>query len=78
MVTQGDLANALRDCLDDLRLMVNSLDPDADDPLAALAMLRERLDTAAVPAAMKGPAITLLTAGIMSMAFLGFSGLTRL
>ncbi len=41
------------------------------------AGLRERLDSAAVPAALKGPAITLLTAGIMSMAFLGFSGLTR-
>lgn len=41
------------------------------------AGLRERLDTAAVPAALQGPAIALLTAGIMSMAFLGFSGLTR-
>jgi electron transport complex protein RnfA len=41
------------------------------------AGLRERLETAAVPAAFRGPAITLLTAGIMSMVFLGFSGLTR-
>lgn len=41
------------------------------------AGLRERLETAAVPTAFRGPAITLLTAGIMSMAFLGFSGLTR-
>ena len=46
--------------------------------MVLFAGLRERLDTAAVPAAMKGPAITLLTAGIMSLAFLGFSGLTRL
>jgi electron transport complex protein RnfA len=45
--------------------------------LVLFAGLRERLAGAQVPAAFRGPAIALLTAGIMSMAFLGFSGLTK-
>ena len=39
------------------------------------AGLRERLELADVPDAFRGPAIALATAGIMSMAFLGFTGL---
>jgi len=39
--------------------------------------LRERLDGAPVPAAFKGSPITLITAGMMSLAFLGFSGLVK-
>ncbi|MEQ1802192.1 MAG: Rnf-Nqr domain containing protein [Gammaproteobacteria bacterium] len=36
--------------------------------------LRPRLDQSAVPAPLRGPAIALVTAGMMSLAFLGFSG----
>jgi len=41
------------------------------------ASLRERLAVADVPEPFKGPAIALITAGLMSMAFMGFSGLVR-
>lgn len=41
------------------------------------AGLRERMETADVPAPFRGAAIALVTAGLMSMAFIGFSGLTR-
>lgn len=44
--------------------------------MVLFAGLREKLADPVVPAAFRGPAIALLTAGIMSMAFLGFSGLT--
>ncbi len=43
--------------------------------LLLFASLRERLDLAAVPAPFKGTAIALITAGILAMAFVGFSGL---
>jgi len=41
------------------------------------AGIRERLDAADVPAAFKGAAIALVTAGMMSMAFIGFTGLVQ-
>ncbi|MCL2063872.1 MAG: electron transport complex subunit RsxA [Candidatus Cloacimonetes bacterium] len=41
-----------------------------------MAGLRERLDKAEVPAAMKGMPIALVTAGCMALAFLGLSGLS--
>ena len=41
-----------------------------------MAGLRERLDKAEVPPAMKGMPIALVTAGCMALAFLGFSGLS--
>ena len=41
------------------------------------ASLRERLESAEVPQAFRGPAIALVTAGMMSLAFLGFAGLIR-
>ena len=41
------------------------------------AGLRERLEAADVPSPFRGPAIALVTAGVMSMAFIGFSGLIR-
>ncbi|MFZ1623264.1 MAG: electron transport complex subunit RsxA [Gammaproteobacteria bacterium] len=41
------------------------------------ASLRERLESAEVPQAFRGSAIALVTAGMMSLAFLGFSGLIR-
>lgn len=41
------------------------------------ASLRERLYSAEVPQPFRGPAIALVTAGMMSLAFLGFTGLIR-
>jgi electron transport complex protein RnfA len=37
--------------------------------------LREKLDLARVPKCMEGTAIALVTAGLLAMAFMGFSGL---
>lgn len=45
--------------------------------MIVFASLRERLAVADVPEPFKGPAIALITAGLMSMAFMGFSGLVR-
>jgi electron transport complex protein RnfA len=46
--------------------------------LALLAGLRERLQRADIPAPFRGAAITFVTAGILSLAFLGFTGFARL
>ena len=46
--------------------------------LSLLAGLRERLDFADVPAPFRGNAIALVTAGILSLAFMGFAGFARL
>ncbi len=43
--------------------------------LVLFAAVRERVDVADVPAPFKGNAIALITAGLMSMAFMGFAGL---
>ena len=43
--------------------------------LVLFAALRERIETADVPAPFKGSAVALMTAGIMSLAFMGFSGI---
>lgn len=43
--------------------------------LVLFSSLRERLDLAEVPAPFQGTAIALITAGILAMAFMGFSGL---
>jgi Na+-translocating ferredoxin:NAD+ oxidoreductase subunit A len=43
--------------------------------LLLFASIRERLTVSDVPAVFKGAPIALVTAGIMSLAFLGFSGL---
>jgi electron transport complex protein RnfA len=43
--------------------------------LALFAGLRERLRLAAVPAAFNGAPIAFLTAGFLSLAFMGFAGL---
>ena len=43
--------------------------------MVLFAAVRERLDVADVPAPFKGSAIALITAGLMSMAFMGFAGL---
>lgn len=46
--------------------------------LAMLGGLRERLEHTDVPKPFRGHAIALVTAGIMSLAFLGFTGFARL
>jgi electron transport complex protein RnfA len=43
--------------------------------LLAFAGLRERLEGADLPAAFRGAPIALVTAGIMALAFMGFTGL---
>jgi electron transport complex protein RnfA len=43
--------------------------------LVLIAGLRERLDFAEVPGVVKGTALTLLIAGILSLSFMGFAGL---
>lgn len=43
--------------------------------LALFAAIRERVDVADVPAPFQGSAIALVTAGLMSLAFMGFTGL---
>jgi electron transport complex protein RnfA len=43
--------------------------------LLAFAGLRERLETADVPAAFRGTPLALITAGLMALAFMGFGGL---
>jgi len=41
------------------------------------AAIRERIAVADVPEAFKGSAIALVTAGLMSLAFMGFAGLIK-
>jgi len=43
--------------------------------LILFAAMRERITVSDVPETFKGPAIALITAGLMSLAFMGFSGL---
>ncbi|ALS32527.1 MULTISPECIES: electron transport complex subunit RsxA [Pseudoalteromonas] len=45
--------------------------------LVLFAALRERLAAADVPTPFKGASIALITAGLMSMAFMGFTGLVK-
>ena len=46
--------------------------------LALIAGLRERIARADVPMPFRGAAIVFVTAGILSLAFLGFAGFARL
>ncbi len=45
--------------------------------LVLFASMRERLEGADVPAPFKGTPIALITAGLMSIAFMGFAGLVK-
>jgi electron transport complex protein RnfA len=45
--------------------------------MVLFAAMRERIAAADVPAHFRGPAITMITAGLMSLAFMGFAGLVR-
>ncbi|MFQ3547729.1 MAG: Rnf-Nqr domain containing protein [Termitinemataceae bacterium] len=40
-----------------------------------LSAIRKKIDTAPVPAGLKGAGITVITIGFMAMAFIGFSGM---
>jgi len=44
--------------------------------LVLFAAMRERLDRADIPAPFRGAAIAFITAGIMSLAFMGFAGVS--
>lgn len=46
--------------------------------LIIMAGIRERLELANMPDVLQGSAVTLITAGILSMAFLGFQGMLAL
>ena len=46
--------------------------------LALLAAIRERVERADVPAPFRGSPILFITAGLLSLAFLGFAGFARL
>ena len=45
--------------------------------LVAFAAIRDRLAAADVPAPFRGASIALMTAGLMSLAFMGFAGMAR-
>lgn len=45
--------------------------------MVLFAAIRERLASADIPAPFKGSSIALITAGLMSLAFMGFTGLVR-
>ncbi len=45
--------------------------------MVLFAGMRERMEGADVPGIFKGSAITMVTAGLMSLAFVGFSGLIK-
>lgn len=46
--------------------------------LILFAAMRERLAAADIPSPFKGASIAMITAGLMSLAFLGFTGLVKL
>lgn len=46
--------------------------------LVIMAGIRERLELVNVPNAMKGAPITMITAGLLALAFMGFSGLVKM
>jgi len=46
--------------------------------LILFAGLRERMEVSPVPSLFKGSPLTLITAGMMSLAFMGFSGLVKI
>jgi electron transport complex protein RnfA len=45
--------------------------------ICMMAGIRENLNLADVPACLKGAPITLITAGLLAMAFMGFAGMIR-
>jgi Na+-translocating ferredoxin:NAD+ oxidoreductase subunit A len=60
-----------------VEVLFNAIGAAAGFAIALLlfAGLREKMDTADIPEAFRGAAIAFITAGILSLAFMGFSGL---
>ncbi len=60
-----------------LEVIFNAIGAAAGFAIALLlfAGLREKMETMDIPEVFKGPAIAMITAGILSLAFMGFSGL---
>ncbi len=46
--------------------------------IVALAGIRQRLNEQKIPVGLRGPGIVLIIAGIMAMAFIGFSGIVQI
>jgi len=46
--------------------------------ITAMAGIRDRMKKAKVPYGLEGPGITLIIAGIMALAFMGFSGMIKI
>ena len=67
----------IQDGLNFLEMLVFSVAAGVGFTLAMvlLAGLRERLEFADVPEVLRGTAIALITAGLLSLAFMGFAGL---
>ena len=62
-----------------LRKRLNSKEKEAEQEVLVLfAGIRERLELADIPESFRGFPITLIAAGLMSIAFLGFTGLIKL
>ena len=45
--------------------------------LIVFSGIRERLELSSIPKSFRGPSIALITAGILSLAFMGFAGLVK-
>jgi Na+-translocating ferredoxin:NAD+ oxidoreductase subunit A len=45
--------------------------------IVLMAAIRQQLELADIPEALKGPGITLIVAGILALAFIGFSGMIK-
>ena len=45
--------------------------------ICIMAGIRENLELADVPESLRGAPITLITAGLLTLAFMGFSGMIR-
>ncbi len=45
--------------------------------ILAMAGVRKRLDSSRIPEALQGPGITIIIAGIMALAFIGFTGVLQ-
>lgn len=46
--------------------------------IVAMGGIRQRLKTAKIPKPLEGPGITLIIAGLMALAFIGFSGMIQI
>jgi predicted alpha/beta-fold hydrolase len=57
---------------------LQTLYPSLFRPRARPALQRERLELADVPNALRGAPITLITAGLLTLAFMGFTGMIKM